>query len=106
MEQDMSNLPARALLGDSLSSRSIDRQASREISRARTYGSVVSATEVAKLEAVAEVTEAALLATSHVSAMEALLVARTPHAEARLRHIADAGCAGMAAIVFETGRRI
>jgi hypothetical protein len=30
-------------------------------------------------------------------------VQRTPHAEARLRHIADAGCAGMANVVLRTG---
>jgi hypothetical protein len=67
---------------------------------------MVSAQEIAKVESVAEVTEAALLATSHVSAVEGLLVAQTPHAEARLRHIADAGCVGLASIVMRTGSRI
>lgn len=102
----MSNLPVPAGFGDGLSSRAVTRQASREVARARAYGSVVSAGETAKIEAVAQVTEAALLATSHISAMEALLVSRTPHAEARLKHIADAGCVGMAGVVFETGRKI
>ena len=101
----MTNLPALAGLGE-LANRGIERQASREISRSRAYGATVSAREIAKVEALAQVTEAALLATSHVSAVEALLVSRTPHAEARLRHIADTGCTGMAGVVLSTGSRI
>ena len=50
--------------------------------------------------------EAALLATSHISAVEALLISRTPHAEARLRHIADAGCTGMASVVLAMTHRL
>lgn len=100
----MSNLPALSNLGQQLSGPGrIERHVSREIAHAKGYGSVVSARGVAQLEAVAQVTEAALLATSHVSAVEALLISRTPHAEARLRHIADAGCTGMANIVLRTG---
>jgi hypothetical protein len=98
----MSNLPALAGLGELANTR-IERQASREITRARAYGATVSVREIAKVEAIAQVTEAALLATSHVSAIEGLLVSRTPHAEARLRHIADAGCTGMASVVLSTG---
>src|SRR5437763_107807 len=101
----MSNLPAISTLGELANTR-IERQASKEISRARAYGAAVSARETAKVEAIAQVAEAALLATSHVSAMEGLLVGRTPHAEVRLRHIADAGCTGMASIVMSTGSRI
>jgi hypothetical protein len=98
----MSNLPALSSLGELADGR-VERQASREITRAHAYGAAVSAREIAKVEALAQITEAALLATSHVSAVEALLVTRTPHAEARLRHIADAGCTGMASVVLGTG---
>jgi hypothetical protein len=98
----MSNLPVISSWGE-LATGGSERKASKEIARARAYGSVVSATGIAKVEAVAQITEAALLATSHISAVEALLVQRTPHAEARLRHIADAGCAGMANVVLRTG---
>jgi hypothetical protein len=101
----MSNLPALPGLADLATTR-LERRVSKEIASARGYGAVVSARETAKLEAIAQVTEAALLATSHVSAVEALLVERTPHAEARLRHIADAGCTGMASVVLRTGSRI
>jgi hypothetical protein len=101
----MANLPALSGLSE-LANRGIERQTSREITRARAYGATVAARESAKVEALAQVTEAALLATSHVSAVEALLVSRTPHAEARLRHIADAGCTGMANVVLSTGSRM
>lgn len=102
----MSNLPTLSVLGEQLSGGRIERQTSREITQARAYGAVVSAQQLAKVEAIAQVTEAALLATSHVSAVEALLISRTPHAEARLRHIADAGCTGMATVVLRTGSQI
>lgn len=101
----MSYLPALTSLNQ-LAGSAIERRASRDIARSHAYGATVSARETAKVDAIAEVTEAALLATSHVSAVEALLVSRTPHAEARLRHIADAGCTGMASVVLGMGRRI
>ncbi len=101
----MSNLPVRIGLSELPSSR-IERRISKEITSARGYGAIVSARETAKLEAIAQVTDAAMVATSHVSAVEALLLERTPHAEARLRHIADAGCAGMTNVVLSTGSQI
>ena len=73
---------------------------------ARASGSVAAAREAAKVETIAQVTEVALAATGRVSAVEALLVAHCPHAEARLRHIADAGVAGMANIVLGVERRL
>lgn len=99
----MSYLPVLSPVGE-LANTKIERQASRDIARARAYGAALSARESAKVEAIADVTEPALIATSHVSAIEALLITRTPHAEARLRHIADAGCAGMASVVLKMGR--
>ncbi len=101
----MQNLPVRSGLGD-LSNRSVERQITKEVTRAKAYGVAVSTRDIAKVEAVANVTEAALLATSHISAVEALLIARTPHAEDRLRHIADAGTAGLANIVLKTSSQI
>jgi hypothetical protein len=59
---------------------------------------------VTKIEAVAEVAESALLATSEVSGLEAALVQQTPHARARLQHVADSGSAAMASIVLRTGK--
>jgi len=101
----MAYLPALNSPG-SLSPRAIQRQTSREIALAQAHGAMASAYDGARVQALAQVAEAALLATSHVSALEGLLVSRTPHAEARLRHIADAGCAGMASIVLGMGGRL
>jgi hypothetical protein len=83
----------------------VDRSAGRAIGRVRANQAVVVAQETARLEIIADVTETALLSASHVAAVEALLVARTPHAEGRLRHIAEAGTLGMADVVFRTGQR-
>jgi hypothetical protein len=101
----MPYLPALSPLGELVSSK-IERQVSREVATARAQSAVAAGRDIARVEAIAQVTETALLATSHVSAIEALLVARTPHAEGRLRHIADAGCAGMANVVLSTARSV
>ena len=85
---------------------SLERQTGQALESIRAGQAVASAREVAKLEVIAEVTEAALLATSHVSALESLLVARTPHAEGRLRHIADVGALSMADVVLKAHRRV
>lgn len=98
----MSDLVA---LGRALPSR-LERTTARELDRIRAGQAVAVARDTAKLATIADVTEAALLATSHVSAMEALLVERTPHAAARLQHVADAGTLGMAAVVSKTARTV
>jgi hypothetical protein len=101
----MSNLPALRSVGEFATS-STQRRTVREIARAKAYGATVTAQEAAKLEAIASVTETAMLATAHVSAIESLLITQAPHAEQRLRHLADAGCAGMASVVLGVGRRM
>jgi hypothetical protein len=82
------------------------RQYSRELARIQARGSLLAAQEAAKVDAIAEVTEAALVATANVSAIESLLTVRVPYAEQRLRHIADAGCAAMGNVVLGLGRRV
>jgi hypothetical protein len=101
----MSNLPILSTSVGMVPGK-LDRQISREVSQTKGFGMVLSAREIAKVEAVANVTEAALVATAHVSSVEALLIGQVPHAEARLRHIADAGCAGMGYVVMSMGRQI
>jgi hypothetical protein len=101
----MPYLPALSPLGELVTNK-VERQVAREVRRIQASGAVVAAHHNARVDAIAEVTETALLATSHVSAIEALLVARTPHAEGRLRHIADAGCTGMANVVLDSARSI
>lgn len=82
----------------------LDRQVDRALERVRAGQLITSAQEIAKVETVAQVTEAALLATSHVSALESMLAMRTPHAEERLRHIADAGALSMTEVVLGVSR--
>lgn len=98
------NLPILGSFG--LPGNRLERHASLEIARIDAGSRIATARETARLDTVAQVTEAALLAASHVSAVEALLIERTPHAARRLQHIADAGCVGMASIVLGAGRRI
>lgn len=101
----MANLPILGS-GVGLGTTRLDRQITREVVQSKGFGTVLSAREIAKVEAVANVTEAALVATAHVSSVEALLMSQVPHAEARLRHIADAGCAGMGYVVMSMGRHL
>jgi hypothetical protein len=82
-----------------------ERRLGRELERVRAGQVVAAAREVARVQVIAEVTEAALLATSHVSVLESLLATRTPRAEERLRHIADAGALGMTEVVLGTSRK-
>lgn len=83
----------------------IERQTSRALARVRAQQAVMTAQEVARVETIAGVTETALLATSHIAAVEALLVTRTPRAEERLRHLADAAAVGMTEVVLSTTLR-
>ncbi len=92
--------------GGSLLPSRVERQTGRALERIRAGQAVVTAREVAKVEVIQDVTEAALMATANVSAIEALLVARTPHAEGRLKHIADSGAIGMAEVVLKARRSV
>lgn len=82
-----------------------ERQVGRAIERVRARQAIVTVQETAKLEVLQDVTETALMSASSVAAVEALLAARTPHAAARLQHIAEAGTLGMADVVLKAGRR-
>lgn len=92
--------------GGSLLPSRVERQTNRALQNIRSHQAVATAHEVAKVEVIQDVTEAALMATSNVSAIEALLIARTPHAEGRLRHIADAGALGMSEVVMKARRSV
>jgi hypothetical protein len=89
--------------GNLLPSR-IERQANRAVAKVQARQAVATAREVGRVAAVAEVAESAMLAVSHVSALESLLVTRTPRAEERLRHIADAAALNLTEVVLSTNR--
>lgn len=63
--------------------------------------------EAAKLEVMAATTERAMLAASHISALQAMLSARAgdPITDERIRHIADAGIFGLTSVVMNLGQR-
>lgn len=90
-----SNLPAR-----------VERQVSREVALAHARGSVMAAREVAKIEAITEITEEALFCGSEVAAITSMLVERTPYAQEELSYIAHAGIAAMAEVVLRTGQSL
>jgi hypothetical protein len=109
----MPNIPARTAThsdlpaiytGGWLATRE-QRRAAKEIYRSQIRSSVVAAREVARVDAVTEVSVAALLAASEVSAVEAAMIQRTPHAEARLKHIGDSASAALGNIVLRVERR-
>lgn len=83
-----------------------ERGAARSLERLRASQQIATATQIAKVEVIADTTEAALLACSHISVIESLLADRIPHAEGQLHHIAKAGTAGLAEVVIKAAREV
>lgn len=94
-------------IGSFLPSRT-DRSVNRALSQVRAHQAVVTAQETAKLEIIGDVTEAALMTASHITAVEIMLAQRTPDpvSQARLRAVADAGVLGLAEVVMKTARTV
>jgi hypothetical protein len=84
----------------------VERQVGREIARVRASQALVVVRESAKVEAIADITRSALIETSQVSEIEAILFERSPHAGSRLKCIADAGVAAIADVVLRAGRAV
>jgi hypothetical protein len=99
----MSNLPVLAT-GFGLSR--TDRRVAKEIALTRAASSALAAREAAKIMALAEVADTALVAVAEVSSLEALLVMRTPHAARRLSYVADRASDAIATVVVKTGRSL
>lgn len=83
----------------------VDRQTSRALGRILSQQTIAAAEEVARVLIIEDATHAALLSTSNISVLEEVLAARTPRAEERLRHIADAGALGMTEVVLSVARK-
>jgi len=83
----------------------IERQAAKEIALARATGSVLAAREAAKIDALADVAETALLAGAEVASLEGLLLARNPNA-AGLGYISAKAYIAMGNVVTRMGRRL
>lgn len=81
-----------------------ERSKAREIERIRSSSDIAAARKSAEIDIIESVTQSALLATAHLSALEGYLLERVPLAESRLRHIADGGCMAMADVVVRLAR--
>jgi hypothetical protein len=101
----MANLPA-PYSNSPLGLTKVERRAAKEIALTRAASSVLAAREAAKIEAIADVAGTALLSAAEVSAVEALLAMRTPHAAGRLGYVADRACMAMGNVVARMDRRL
>ncbi len=89
--------------------RALDRVRSTEaiaIAQIEANQAIATADARARVAVVTDTTNAALLAASHISVVEALLADRTPHAEGRLHSIANAGCLALTDVVLTVSRRV
>jgi hypothetical protein len=102
----MANLPApysRSSLGLSR----VERRAATEIALTRAASTVLAARESAKIEALTEVAETALLSAAELSILEGLLVARNPGAFAgRAAYINDRACMAIGGVVTKMTRSL
>lgn len=82
-----------------------ERVAGREIERIRCSADIATARHNNKIDVVESVTESALLATAHISALEGHLMSRVPeHARGRLAFVADGGAMAMATVVSKLAK--
>lgn len=81
-----------------------ERATQRQLDNLRHNTALVAARHSSAIDVIETVTESALLATAHVSALEGYLVGRVPHAESRLRHVADGGAVAMANVVAKLAK--
>jgi len=99
----MSNLP---VLATGFGLTRADRRVAKEIALTRAASSALAAREAAKITALAEVADTALVAVAEVSSLEALLVMQTPHAARRLSYVANRASDAIANVVVKTGRSL
>ncbi len=100
----MANLPVPSTGGLGLTR--VERRVAKEIALTRAASSVLAAREAAKIDAITDVAETALLNAGELACVEQLLVARTPHAAGRLGFIADRATVAMGSVVTQMARRL
>jgi hypothetical protein len=94
------NLPA--LTGGLLPAK-LDRQVARALQQIDASAAVARRSDQLRIQRVAEATASGLIAVAQVSALEAAMVRAAPHAEGRLRAVADVGALNIAAAVYRSG---
>ena len=83
----------------------VERQLNQQRAIARTEGNALAARQVARIDAIAEVTEEAMLSAAEVATFAEILIRRTPFAAEELQFIARTGIAAMGEVVLRTNRR-
>jgi hypothetical protein len=83
-----------------------ERRVAKEITTIRAASTVLAAREAAKLDAISDVAEVALLNAGELSCIEQVLVARSPHAAGRFGYITDRACVAMGGVVTQMARRL
>lgn len=101
----MSNLPILST-PSSLGLTRTERRVAKEIALTRAASTVLAAREAAKIDAITDVAEKALLGAGELSCVEQVLVARTPHAAGRYSYITDRACMAMGSVVTQMARRL
>lgn len=82
-----------------------ERAAGKEIEKINRDGKLAITRHDTSIDVIESVTESALLATAHVSALEGHLMTRVPeHARGRLAYIADSGAMAMANVVVKLAK--
>jgi len=82
------------------------RRAAKEIAVMRTASSVLAARESAKVDAIAEVGQTAMLNAFDLTCLESALVARNPGFAGRAAYIGDRACIGMGNVVTRMNRSL
>jgi hypothetical protein len=85
----------------------VDRATGRVLDGIRAGQQVATAEEAAKLTVIANTTETAMLAASHITALQSMLSARggDPVTSERLDAIASAGIFGLTSVVLRVSQR-
>lgn len=93
-------LPARS---GGLPPRGIDRRLGRALEHVDGEAVLANRVDLARIERVAQATENGMAAVAHIAAVETMLVATVPVAEARLKAVADGGALAISRIVMHSG---
>lgn len=101
----MSNLPILST-PSALGLTRTERRIAKEITTIRAASTVLAAREAAKIDAITDVAEKALLNAGELSCIEQVLIARTPHAAGRYGYITDRACMAMGGVVTQMARRL
>lgn len=84
----------------------VERRAAKEIALTRAASSVLAAREAAKLDAIAEVGQTAMLNAFDLTCLENALVARNPTFAGRAAYIGDRACIGMGNVLTRMSRSL